>query len=134
MKFPKSAGALHYCPKIQGMPGTLGTRANLSPETIMFPYRCVYYIPLKKKLEPIWINWMLVFWSDFFKRRSIEAKRESHKQNLKKCTMYLSTCPFLALSHNWEKIFLKELFHVTAIYLFNFHTFAFWMFFENPAQ
>ena len=56
----------------------------------------IYIIYLwKKNLDPIWINWMLVFWSDFFKRRSIESKRESHKRNLKKCTMYL---PFPGLA------------------------------------
>jgi hypothetical protein len=30
VKVPKSAGARHYCPKIPQVPGTLGTRANLS--------------------------------------------------------------------------------------------------------
>ena len=37
VKLPKSAGARHYCPKIWRMPGTLGTRANSSPEWCSFP-------------------------------------------------------------------------------------------------
>jgi len=32
VKLPKSAGAIHYCPKSLQVPGTLGTRANSSPE------------------------------------------------------------------------------------------------------
>ena len=31
VKLPKSAGVRHYCPKIQWVPGTLGTFANSSP-------------------------------------------------------------------------------------------------------
>ena len=31
VKLPKSAGARHYCPKIQRVPGNLSTRANSSP-------------------------------------------------------------------------------------------------------
>ena len=31
VKLSKSAGTRHYCPKIQRVPGTLGTRANSSP-------------------------------------------------------------------------------------------------------
>ena len=31
VKFPKSAGARHSCPKIPRVPGTLGTCANSSP-------------------------------------------------------------------------------------------------------
>ena len=34
VKLPKSVGARHYCPTIPQMLGTLGTRANLSPETV----------------------------------------------------------------------------------------------------
>ena len=50
VKLPKSAGARQYCPKIQRVPGTLGTHANSSPEctyvgnwNVEFPYQ----IPLK---------------------------------------------------------------------------------------
>jgi hypothetical protein len=32
IKLPKSAGARHYGPKIQRVPGTLGTRADSSPD------------------------------------------------------------------------------------------------------
>ena len=32
VKLPKSAGARHYCPKILQVLGTLGTRANSSPD------------------------------------------------------------------------------------------------------
>ena len=35
VKLPKSAGARHYCPKIQRVPGTHGTRANSSPVFII---------------------------------------------------------------------------------------------------
>ena len=31
-KFPKSAGAGQYCPKILRVPGTRGTRTNSSPD------------------------------------------------------------------------------------------------------
>ena len=36
VKLQKSAGATHYCPKIPRVPGTLGTRANSSPEKSTF--------------------------------------------------------------------------------------------------
>ena len=35
VKLPKSTGARYYCPKIQRVPGTLGTHANSSPESLI---------------------------------------------------------------------------------------------------
>ena len=34
VKLPKSVGASHYCPEILRVPGTLGTHANSSPESL----------------------------------------------------------------------------------------------------
>ena len=36
VKLPKSAGARHYCPNILRVPGTLGTRANSSPDKYVY--------------------------------------------------------------------------------------------------
>ena len=37
VKLPKLAGATHYCPKIQRVPGTLGTRTNSSLDSTHDP-------------------------------------------------------------------------------------------------
>ena len=42
VKLPKSKGASKYCPKIQRVPGTLGTRANSSLEY----HRIVVLLPV----------------------------------------------------------------------------------------
>jgi len=51
VKLPKSAGARHYCPKIQGVPGTLGTRANSSPVSAWKSYQteAVFIKPFYEK-------------------------------------------------------------------------------------
>jgi hypothetical protein len=36
VKLPKSTGARHYYPKNPRLPGTLGTGANSSPESMLF--------------------------------------------------------------------------------------------------
>ena len=36
VELTKPVGATHYCPKIPRVPGTIGTRANSSPEIMGF--------------------------------------------------------------------------------------------------
>ena len=52
VKLPKSAGARHYCPKIQRVPGTLGTRANSSP-AFRNKYM-IYYIEVLLTESMLW--------------------------------------------------------------------------------
>ena len=40
VKLPKSVDARHYCPKMPRVPGTLGTRANKSPESTFILKQC----------------------------------------------------------------------------------------------